>query len=136
MYPNKYITPICQCEHGPFSCQFCATLKPASDALSSRAASATGNRISVQSICTTPRSHGQSTFEIIDGGLILSDLSHRMDESLLPFPLRDGLDYAFRFDPEHFHIFVWSIFKTKRFKTGSVRDSVCSANSFVLIKYY
>ena len=55
-----------------------------------------------------------------------------MDESLLPFPLRDGLDYAFRFDPEHFHIFVWSIFKTKRFKTGSVRDSVCSANFFVL----
>jgi hypothetical protein len=28
--------------------------------------------------------------------------------------------------------FVWSIFKTKRLKTGSVRDSVCSANFFVL----
>lgn len=43
--------------------------------------------------------------EIIDGGLILSDLSHRMDESLLPFSLRDGLDYAFLFDPEYFRIF-------------------------------
>lgn len=30
--------------------------------------------------------------------------------------------------------FVWSIFKTKRLKTGSVRDSVCSANFFVLYK--
>lgn len=28
--------------------------------------------------------------------------------------------------------FVWSIFKTKRLKTGSVRDSVCSAIFFVL----
>jgi len=32
--------------------------------------------------------------------------------------------------------FVWSIFNTKRFKTGSVRDSVCSANFFVLYSFF
>lgn len=52
------------------------------------------------------------------------------------YPSRYGMVSTMHFvlTPNISIFFVWSIFKTKRFKTGSVRDSVCSANLFVLYK--